>query len=409
MKTLFLATLLLSILLYSCEETKAPPSNPNLVVINGKITHALNNIINVMDKDTIYTATLAEDGAFEISFELDSSQIMDLNHENEYASIYLKPGSTIHVTIDAAQFDESITYKGSPPSSFLAKKYLINEKLDLSGEVYYMSTNEEYKAFLEQYEATLNQALAKVDDSLFVAQQKKEIQTYNAQYLEGQKKLSSYSENTRKYMHKQRMMSMSIYESVEVLNVEDFKMMLVKEADSLNMLLDAIADAEYVQQQKAYLQTTTQTWIERKISLENMPKKGESAIDFSYPDHTGKEVSLSSLKGKMVFIDVWATWCGPCKAQIPALQQLEQEYHDKNITFLSVSVDTDKDKWFEMVQDMNLGGIQLWADGWSQITKDYSIWGIPRFMLIAADGTIISTDAPRPSSQEATDLIEAHL
>ena len=151
------------------------------------------------------------------------------------------------------------------------------------------------------------------------------------------------------------------------------------------------------------------SWRERKVLTDNMPQAGEPAIDFTYPDIDGNEVSLSSLEGKLVYVDVWATWCGPCLGEIPSLKKLEGEYHEKNITFLSVSVDTDKEAWLKMVKEDNLGGLQLWADGWSQITKDYAIFGIPRFMLFSADGKVISNDAPRPSSAEIRGLLDSNL
>jgi len=94
---------------------------------------------------------------------------------------------------------------------------------------------------------------------------------------------------------------------------------------------------------------------------------------------------------------------------IAALQDLEKDYHDKNITFLSISVDTDKDSWLKMLSDKNLGGVQLWADGWSDITKSYAIFGIPRFLLFDQGGKIISTDAPRPTSPEIRQMIDSNL
>ena len=118
---------------------------------------------------------------------------------------------------------------------------------------------------------------------------------------------------------------------------------------------------------------------------------------------------MSSFKGSLVYVHVWASWCGPCKAEIPYLKTLEQDYHEQNIVFLSVSVDTNKDHWLKMVKEEELGGIQLWADGWSQITKDYAIFGIPRFMLFSKDGKIISNDAPRPSNQETRELFDKYL
>jgi len=111
----------------------------------------------------------------------------------------------------------------------------------------------------------------------------------------------------------------------------------------------------------------------------------------------------------LIYVDVWATWCGPCVAEIPSLQKLEEEYHEKNITFLSVSVDTDKEAWLKMIAEKEMGGTQLWADGWSEITKSYAIFGIPRFMLFSTDGNVISTDAARPSSDEIRPLLDANL
>ena len=76
---------------------------------------------------------------------------------------------------------------------------------------------------------------------------------------------------------------------------------------------------------------------------------------------------------------------------------------------MSVSVDTDKEAWEKMVVEEGLGGVQVWADGWSQITKDYAIFGIPRFMLFDTEGNVISTDAPRPSSDEIRGLLNSNL
>ncbi|MCK7558595.1 TlpA family protein disulfide reductase [Chitinophaga sedimenti] len=79
---------------------------------------------------------------------------------------------------------------------------------------------------------------------------------------------------------------------------------------------------------------------------------GEAALNFSYPDMNGKTVTLKDLKGKVVLVDVWATWCGPCKAEIPSLKALEKEMHDQNVAFVSISVDVEKDKqkWQDFVK-----------------------------------------------------------
>lgn len=128
------------------------------------------------------------------------------------------------------------------------------------------------------------------------------------------------------------------------------------------------------------------------------------APDFNYPNEDGKMVSLKSLKGKYVYIDIWATWCVPCIAEIPALKKLEEQYRGKNIQFVSISVDniSDKMKWVNYVKENNLQGLQLMADNSinSAFMKTFAVSTIPRFLLIGPDGAIIDNDAKRPTDVE---------
>ncbi|MNX73855.1 Thiol-disulfide oxidoreductase ResA [compost metagenome] len=128
------------------------------------------------------------------------------------------------------------------------------------------------------------------------------------------------------------------------------------------------------------------------------------APDFVYNDVDGKPVSLKSLRGKYVYIDVWATWCGPCKAEIPSLTKIEHDYSTKNIHFVSLSVDQmkDKPKWVSYVKENKLEGIQVMADKDfnSEFIKRFNINSIPRFILIDPNGKIVSGDAKRPSDPE---------
>jgi len=132
---------------------------------------------------------------------------------------------------------------------------------------------------------------------------------------------------------------------------------------------------------------------------------GKQAPGFNYPDIDGNMVSLEDLKGSIVYIDVWATWCGPCKAEIPSLKKLENELHHENIKFVSISTDKNKDAWKSMVEAQELGGIQLIAGAGSQILKDYGIMGIPHFIIIDANGNLVDTNAPRPSNPKTKKLL----
>lgn len=125
---------------------------------------------------------------------------------------------------------------------------------------------------------------------------------------------------------------------------------------------------------------------------------GNKAFDFSLPDATGKTHELAEFKGKLVYIDVWATWCAPCRREIPFMQKLYAEYKNKNIVFVSISVDDLIEDWKKMLHIEKPGWLQLHADRkQSSLLEDYIISTIPRFILIDENGLIIDAQAPAAS------------
>lgn len=138
--------------------------------------------------------------------------------------------------------------------------------------------------------------------------------------------------------------------------------------------------------------------------LENNKLNGSVSPSFDYDNFKGGKTKLEDFKGKYVYLDIWATWCGPCIAEIPFLKKTEELYQDKNIVFVSISIDKLKDleKWKAMVNKRELGGVQLVADNdWnSAFIKAYGINSIPRFILIDPNGNIVYSNAERPSSAQ---------
>ncbi len=128
---------------------------------------------------------------------------------------------------------------------------------------------------------------------------------------------------------------------------------------------------------------------------------GKTSYTFSASDTIGKNVSMKDFKGKVIFIDVWATWCGPCREQFPFLKEIEEEYKDnKNIVFMGISIDRlkDKQKWIRAIQKEKLPGVQLLDDS-KKFRETYGIYSIPRFLLIDKQGKWIEIRCPRPEAK----------
>ena len=142
--------------------------------------------------------------------------------------------------------------------------------------------------------------------------------------------------------------------------------------------------------------------------LKKMEQQGvKKCPSFKFKDINGKEVALEDFKGKYVYIDCWATWCGPCKKELPFLGKMEEKYKDRNIVFVSISSDKDVAAWKKMVKMDKLGGIQLNIGTDRSFHNTMKINSIPRFMLIDPEGNFVSDNAPRPSNSQIEILFDS--
>jgi len=152
----------------------------------------------------------------------------------------------------------------------------------------------------------------------------------------------------------------------------------------------------------AYVQFATQY---RKVNAPKteVVKGGQAPRFYNFENYKGGTTSMDDLKGKYIYIDVWATWCRPCVGQIPALIQLEKEYRNKNIAFVSISSDriNAHAKWKAMIAEKGMEGVQLFMGKDRTFMNEFGIKSIPRFIFIGPNGEIINANAPRPSQKAA--------
>lgn len=123
-------------------------------------------------------------------------------------------------------------------------------------------------------------------------------------------------------------------------------------------------------------------------------------------DTEGNVVPFSKFLGKWVYIDLWASWCGPCVREIPHLKELEKTLEGSPVTFVSISLDTSRDAWLKKVAALDLHGNQL-IDSDGSLAKALNISGIPHFLIYSPDGKLSVYNAPRPSAPETLERLSS--
>jgi len=128
-------------------------------------------------------------------------------------------------------------------------------------------------------------------------------------------------------------------------------------------------------------------------------KPGNEAPQFSLKNEKGQTVSLKDFKGKVVYIDFWGKYCGPCRYDIEKyIPKLHEAYKNKNVAFLNICVDVDETEWKEALSTLKLDGVNLLAEGWikNSVCIDYNTNGIPHYVLIDQKGDMVQNNADAP-------------
>ena len=133
--------------------------------------------------------------------------------------------------------------------------------------------------------------------------------------------------------------------------------------------------------------------LKERIARQAKTEGGAKAPDFTLPDVNGNDVIMSSVKGKIKIIDFWASWCGPCRLNNPALRKLYEEYHEKGLEIIGVSLDTNKASWLKAIEKDGLNWVHVSSlKGWDcEIVRLYNVTGVPTMVILDEYNNVIAT------------------
>lgn len=417
-------------------------SRDNTVQLSGRIENG-DSIVSIWVEDSIYTFPLDENNFF--------SGKIALQH-NGYATLlcntlnlYLSPGENLEIYVNALNFSGSLYFRGSLGG---INSYLKEQEVAVFFDKDYYTLGEEefVEKMNELIEEKINLLEAKNFNSSFTTLEKERIRysvanraSFYPIYRKTQYPEQGYQPGPafNRFISSFSLNNESLYGTKDyrsfLLNyvylqgsrgkdtgrnysdgMADYILSAITNPTIKNFLLTEIVyrhiwenngleGADYLlsvfhrectdKNKIAYMNELIRYW--ERIT------PGKEAPEFTVNDRNGKPVSLTDFRGSYLYITVWATWCVPCKGELPYLDLLQKEYSGKNIKFLTVAIDdpVHRDNWKTFLMQNPHAGFHTFAESSNDFNKDYMIISVPRFILIDPEGKIVSSNAPRPSGK----------
>ena len=435
MKYLF-GTIIILLLSFSCVRK-------DFVYINGRIENG-DSVATVWVDDSVYTFLLDENGFFSGKINLVKSAIDSFGSNNW--DIYLRPGEDLTINMNLLNISGSLNFSGSLGG---INNYLKEQEMAVYFDKDFYALDEE--VFVDKLKTLIDEKTellkAKNFDKDFTELEMQRIrysvgerllvypiykQQYSANYKPGKffkAFLETFSLNYHQlfvtkayrkflldYAYSQGGNNYSTGPDYTT-GLADYVMANFDRQDVRNFLLKETVDryiwenngvdgAEYLLEifRRECTDPTSRKYIEEVVGHFEKLLPGKQAPDFKVFSPQGKGIHLSDFRGSYLYLSVWASWCRPCKKELPYVGSLLKEYKGRNIRFLSVSIDeaSEKRQWVSLLEKNHYGGIQAIVGDKNIFSKDYMIISVPRFILIAPDGSIIDSNAPRPSGDIRT-------
>lgn len=416
---------------------------PKEFILTGKLDNCTLSeiyLINGTEQDTV---KVAADGTFEVRRTFAESSLGALYSEDPmfFATLLLVNGTQIHVTADLERPMETLSYTGP-----FQKAYQLNQKINLKLEELNEATFDDFQSLYGAWAQFIDSAdveLKALGNADYQRLEKQLISQSAANMMTGYQRLlkerglpldsdadyNNYMESTALTMNADISQVIAYLnwkvrctypgEEPSMSNLVTLAQQKISDATLRETVMQKLAVSYFANGADAAIEQIYQlldkeindgefkTWMTETYEKQRRFVPGAAAIDCYLTAPDGSKVRLSSLYGKLLYLDIWATWCGPCCEEIPYLEELVKRFMgDKRIEFVSVSIDRSEKDWKKKLDADCPAWKQFRCEEFASL---YGIAGIPAFILIDREGKIITMKAPRPSDEQCENTIRTLL